>query len=75
MAAQIAYECVAPSHQAGRSCEDRLTIHERQWAFCPYCAQAEGHEWKATGGRPLFTFTHPATKSAQTPTLDEGKPQ
>jgi len=49
----VAYECTAPAHQRGEAGPDKLTVHEGAWAFCPYGARSEGHEWKATGGVPL----------------------
>jgi hypothetical protein len=57
----VAYECRAPSHRTrdgGRS--DKLTVHDGQWAFCPHDARADGHEWIATRGRPLFTLQQAA---------------
>ena len=49
----IAYECVAPSHQPDHDQPDKLTIHERRWAFCPFGALAHGHQWRETGGADL----------------------
>jgi hypothetical protein len=49
----VAYECKAPAHQVGEGGPDRLTVHQGQWAFCPFDAKAEGHQWMATGGLPL----------------------
>ena len=64
MAAEIAYECVARPHQSGGDA-DKLTIHDGQWAYCPCDAKAEGHEWKPTGGRPLFTFAKRSSQASE----------
>ena len=45
----VGFECVAPEHQPGTGRPDKLTIHERQWAFCPYDTHADGHVWKQVG--------------------------
>jgi hypothetical protein len=49
----VEYECVAPEHQTGAAHPDKLTIHERQWAFCPYDTHADGHVWKRVGDDEL----------------------
>ncbi len=46
----IAYVCVAETHRPSSARLDKLTIHDRSWAFCPYDAMADGHLWQATGG-------------------------
>jgi hypothetical protein len=52
----IAYECVAPSHEPNAAYPDKLTINEGGWAFCPFDARADGHDWHATGGEDLATL-------------------
>lgn len=49
----IVYECEAPEHQPTVSRPDKLTVHEGEWAFCPFDARADGHRWKQTGGVDL----------------------
>jgi hypothetical protein len=56
----VAYECAAPSHQVGEGGPDKLTVHDGQWAFCPYGVKADGHEWRRTGGLPLSMLKHGA---------------
>ena len=52
----IEYECVAPTHRPSLSRVDKLTIHGGRWAFCPFDARADGHEWQATGGADFDTL-------------------
>ena len=53
--ALVHYRCANPKHQDGAgSNSDTLTIHEKQWAYCPHDIRAKGHEWVATGGLPLM---------------------
>ncbi|MDE3112023.1 MAG: hypothetical protein KGN00_11545 [Chloroflexota bacterium] len=61
METPVAYECTAPAHQVGEGGPDKLTIHDGQWAFCPFDAKAGGHEWRPTGGVPLAMLRHTAT--------------
>jgi hypothetical protein len=56
----VAFQCAAPTHQAGEAGPDKLTVHEGQWAFCPFDAKAEGHVWKPTGGLTLSMLRHAA---------------
>ena len=49
----IVYECESPDHQPSVVHPDKLTVHEGEWAFCPFDARAEGHRWKTTGGVDL----------------------
>ena len=49
----IDYECVAPDHTATAEHPDKLTVHQGHWAFCRFDAQADGHDWKPTGGVEL----------------------
>ena len=71
MGALIVFECVAAKHQTDVGSPDKLTIYERQWAFCRAGVQAEGHEWKETGGLDLEALRHhrgqPLVKNAELP--------
>jgi hypothetical protein len=49
----VAFACTAPTHQSTGGGPDKLTIHDGQWAFCAFDAQAHGHVWGPTGGRTL----------------------
>lgn len=50
----IHFFCVRPEHaRSSDTTPDQLTIHERQWAFCPHDAHARDHEWQPTGGLTL----------------------
>ncbi len=51
----IRYECVAREHQPTLTHLDKLTVHQGDWAFCPFDAHAEGHRWRDTGGSDLET--------------------
>jgi hypothetical protein len=52
----IAYQCTAPSHPPSLLHADKLTVHQRGWAFCPFDARADGHRWTDTGGEDLDTI-------------------
>lgn len=52
--------CVAPAHAAGTS-DAALTIRDGGWAFCPAGADASGHEWQPTTGRPPAAARRHAT--------------
>jgi hypothetical protein len=56
----VAFQCAAPTHQAGEAGPDKLTVHDGQWAFCPFDAKADGHDWKPTGGLTLSMLRHAA---------------
>lgn len=60
MESPVAYLCTAPSHQVGDGGPDKLTVHDGQWAFCPFDARREGHVWTPTGGLPLFALKRTA---------------
>ena len=46
----VVYTCQAESHQSGGGGPDKLTVHKGEWAFCPYDARSDGHQWVATAG-------------------------
>ena len=56
----IAYECIAADHQPSMLHVDKLTIHDGAWAFCPFDARADGHQWKPTGGADVEALTRHA---------------
>lgn len=61
MKAKVAYECDTPAHRASDGGgPDKLTVHEGEWAFCPFDARAAGHEWRPTGGLTLSMLQHAA---------------
>jgi len=54
MESLVKYRCAKLEHR--RTSEDpwdKLTIHEREWAYCPFDARAGHHEWVPTGGVPF----------------------
>ncbi len=64
----IQYFCILPQHsRPASSLTDQLTIHERQWAFCPHDARARDHVWEATGGLPLGEIATFAQRRATEP--------
>jgi hypothetical protein len=49
--ARIGYACWATAHlDRNGAFVDHLTIHEKEWAYCPMDVRKTGHEWKPTGG-------------------------
>lgn len=53
MEAGIVYQCVATEHREGTGAPDRLTVHQGEWAYCPFDARATGHDWQRNPGRTL----------------------
>jgi hypothetical protein len=52
--ARIGFICIAPAHlDRNGALVDHLTIHEKDWAYCPLNVRTDGHDWKATGGASL----------------------
>ena len=50
----IHYRCTRAEHRSGEGVRDRLTIHERRWAFCPHDVRAGDHIWaEIPGGSEL----------------------
>jgi hypothetical protein len=52
--AQIGFVCMSSAHlSANGALADHLTIHEKEWAYCPSDIRSNGHDWQATGGVTL----------------------
>lgn len=51
--AVVGYRCVAEQHRATGRDKDELTVHDGQWAYCPFDSKADGHRWRPTGGVSL----------------------
>jgi hypothetical protein len=50
-APKVGFVCMAEAHlHKNGALVDHLTIHEKDWAYCPSNVRTSGHEWKATGG-------------------------
>jgi hypothetical protein len=49
--ARVAFLCRTPQHlDKNGVLVDHLTVHEKQWAYCPSNVRIDGHDWKETGG-------------------------
>jgi len=51
----IKYRCMRAAHQRapeGRI-SDSLTVHQGEWAYCPFDSHAKDHDWRATSGIPI----------------------
>jgi hypothetical protein len=49
--ARVGFVCVETAHLGKNGAlVDHLTLHEGDWAYCPFDVRAGAHEWKATGG-------------------------
>ncbi len=51
----IKYRCMRAAHQRapeGRI-SDSLTVHQGEWAYCPFDTRAKDHDWRATTGIPI----------------------
>lgn len=60
METPIGYQCTAPSHRSAEGGSDKLTVHKGEWAFCPYDARSDGHQWVPTGGLTLTMLSRSA---------------
>jgi hypothetical protein len=59
MPAVVRFICVASAHPPQLfSLDFGLTVHLRDWAFCP-AGEARGHEWRRIEGVPLEALTAP----------------
>ena len=54
MNAVIEHLCASPAHQIPEDVESPVVIYAGRWAYCPAGA-ADGHDWRATGGKTLAT--------------------
>jgi len=54
MAAVIDYLCIRPDHQLPEDAAAPVVVCDAGRGYCP-AGGAEGHEWRATGGRTLAT--------------------
>lgn len=50
----IEHLCAAQDHQPPEDAETPVIRYADRWAYCPAGA-ADGHDWRATGGRTLAT--------------------
>lgn len=50
--AQVGFICMTGAHLAKKdgALVDHLTVHEKEWAYCPLNVRIDGHEWRSTGG-------------------------
>lgn len=71
MNAVIEHLCASPAHQLPDDVESPIVIYAGRWAYCP-AGVAEGHDWRATGGKTLATVRDwmgrpaaPVTRDAQ----------
>ena len=73
----VGYVCAAATHFVANGQVDHLTIHEREWAYCPGDVRMGEHEWKATGGSTLTELQSIARASRQRngqPVADAARP-
>jgi hypothetical protein len=56
----VGYRCVAEHRPTSGDDKDQLTVHDGQWAYCPFDSKADGHEWTPAG-----TVSLAALKRAQ----------
>ncbi|MGH2377464.1 MAG: hypothetical protein ACRDGT_03235 [Candidatus Limnocylindria bacterium] len=65
MEPRVAFNCVAPAHQAGEGGPDKLTVHEGQWAYCAFDARSDDHDWHPTEGLTLTMLRSSALARAK----------
>jgi hypothetical protein len=54
MSGVIEHLCASPEHQPAEDAASPVIIYANKWGYCPAGA-ADGHDWRATGGRTLAT--------------------
>ena len=52
--AVIEHLCAKPEHQLPEDVARPVIVHADGWGYCPAGA-ADGHDWRATGGKTLAT--------------------
>jgi hypothetical protein len=50
----IEHLCASQEHQPVEDAETPVIVYADRWGYCPAGA-ADGHDWRATGGRTLAT--------------------
>lgn len=55
MQAVIEHLCANPVHQVPVDVENPVIQHAGRSAYCPLGREADGHDWRATGGKTLAT--------------------
>lgn len=50
----IEHLCARPDHQPSEDVAEPVIMYAGAWSYCP-SGSAEGHDWRATGGRTLAT--------------------
>jgi hypothetical protein len=50
----IEYLCASPDHQLPQDAPSPVILDAGRWSYCP-AGLADGHDWRATGGRTLAT--------------------
>ncbi len=49
--ARVGFVCMAAAHLGKNGAlVDHLTVHEKDWAYCPSDVRKGEHDWKPTGG-------------------------
>jgi len=50
----IEHLCAKPEHQIPEDVSSPVIVYAGSWSYCP-AGEADGHDWRATGGRTLAT--------------------
>lgn len=73
----IQFVCIADAHVTAerRSSSDTLTVVSGRWAYCPFDAKGEGHDWQETDGVTLEVLRSglPKGRLAQLPAEDRSR--
>ncbi|MGH2489942.1 MAG: hypothetical protein ACRDF9_00400 [Candidatus Limnocylindria bacterium] len=73
----INYICIADAHlsRETKSASDTLTVFSGRWAYCPFDAQGQGHEWRETEGVTIEAVRSslPHGRLAQLPAEDRSR--
>ncbi len=64
----IEYLCASPEHQLAEDVTSPVVSCASAWGYCP-AGVAEGHDWRATGGKTLATVREWLGRPVTTPQL------
>jgi hypothetical protein len=69
--AVIEHLCANPEHQIPKDVEHPVVMYAGRWAYCP-AGVADGHDWRATGGKTLATVRDWMGRPSAPPQNDAG---
>jgi hypothetical protein len=69
----IEHLCARQEHQILEDVASPVIVYAGSWSYCP-AGEADGHDWRATGGRTLATVREWMGRRQLTVTRDAERP-